>query len=54
LPFKAIAASSFRGCDRGHAESDIFRGELRQDFGIDIIVAERRRIPFEIEFSRRL
>jgi hypothetical protein len=33
--------------------SDIFRGELRQTFGIDIIVAERRHVPFEIEISQQ-
>jgi hypothetical protein len=31
----------------------IFHGELRQNFGIDIIAAERRHVPFEIEISQQ-
>src|SRR5262249_11434267 len=39
--------------DRGHANRDqIFRGEVRQYLGVDIIVAKRRRVPFKTEISQ--
>ena len=34
--------------DRGHAEADQVLGrQLRQDFPVDFVVAERRRVLFE-------
>jgi hypothetical protein len=39
--------------DRGHANSDqIFNGEVRQYLRVDIIVTERRRVPFKAEISQ--